>query len=180
MTTFSFSTTSFSVNGWTIARVPDDISKLLPSRGQVAVTGTINQQEFRTVLEPDGNWGHWVHIPEKLKKTLGISNNDTIDFELNVTKEWPEPIIPEDFASDLKRAPVIVHTKWQNITPMARWEWVRWINSTGNPDTRAVRIEKSISKLSGKHRRPCCFNLAACTIPEVSKNGVLIQLSDGN
>jgi hypothetical protein len=30
---------------------------------------------------------------------------------------------------------------------------------------------------SGK-RRPCCFNLAACTDPDLSKNGKLIDTID--
>jgi uncharacterized protein YdeI (YjbR/CyaY-like superfamily) len=81
--------------------------------------------------------------------------------------------VPQDFAKALAAAPLRVKDKWKDITPMARWEWIRWVNSTGNMDTRAVRIEKSVSKLNGKHRRPCCFNLAACTDPELSKSGRL-------
>jgi hypothetical protein len=29
----------------------------------------------------------------------------------------------------------------------------------------------SISKMQSGKRRPCCFNLAACTNPDLSKNG---------
>jgi hypothetical protein len=61
---------------------------------------------------------------------------------------------------------------------MARWEWVRWIGATTSTDTRAIRIEKTVSKLNGKHRRPCCFNLAACTDMELSKSGRLIERAD--
>jgi hypothetical protein len=57
---------------------------------------------------------------------------------------------------------------------MARWEWVRWVNETKNPTTRERRVEVSISKLSSGKRRPCCFNLAGCTDPELSKNGKLV------
>jgi len=101
-----------------------------------------------------------------------------VPFELTVTKDWPEPEIPEDFAKALKMASEKVKEKWQDITPMARWEWIRWVNATGSMDTRAKRIEVSISKLNGKHRRPCCFNLAACTDPELSKSGRLIDIKN--
>ncbi|HEX2823646.1 MAG TPA: hypothetical protein VHO07_26305, partial [Streptosporangiaceae bacterium] len=52
--------------------------------------------------------------------------------------------------------------------PVARWR------------SRQRRVEVSISKMqSGKmqsgKRRPCCFNLAACTDPDLSKNGKLIN-----
>lgn len=163
------------IGSWIILRLPAEVSKQLSSRGQVAVVGTIDGHEFRTVLEPDGNWGHWIPITDQLQEKLQATTGDAVTAELEVTKEWPEPMLPQDFAAALKTAPNKVKDKWQDITPMARWEWVRWVNATGNTDTRAVRIEKSISKLEGKHRRPCCFNLAACTVPEISKNGVLLD-----
>jgi hypothetical protein len=56
---------------------------------------------------------------------------------------------------------------------MARWEWVRWVNATANPATRQRRVEVTISKMNNGKRRPCCFDLAACTDPAVAKNGKL-------
>lgn len=174
MSIIKFETQPYSIGAWMIARLPDDVSKQLPSRSQVAIIGVINGHEFRTVLEPDGNFGHWINITEQLQKNAKVTVGDTVTVELEVTKDWPEPTIPDDFATALKTAPEKVKEKWQDITPMARNEWVRWVGATNNPETRAVRIEKSISKLNGKHRRPCCFNLAACTVMEVSKSGVLL------
>jgi hypothetical protein len=43
-----------------VLRLPATASKRLPSRGQVAVHGTINGVELQTVLEPDGDSGHWM------------------------------------------------------------------------------------------------------------------------
>ena len=169
----SFKANPSKIGNWTIIRLPEEESLKLPSRGQVAVTGTINDHEFRTVLEPDGYWGHFVKVDKNLIEATGVSVGDEAALTLKVTKDWPEPEVPKDFAEALAVAPEKVKAKWKDITPMARWEWIRWVNSTGNMDTRAVRIEKSISKLNGKHRRPCCFNLAACTDPELSKSGRL-------
>jgi hypothetical protein len=174
MTKISFKAELYKLENQVILRVPEDESKKLPSRGQIAVVGTINGHEFKTVLEPDGYWGHFVKVDEALQKAAGVTHGDTATLELTVTKDWPEPVVPKDFADALKTAPEKVKDKWKDITPMARWEWIRWVNSTGNMDTRAVRIEKSISKMEGKHRRPCCFNLAACTDPELSKSGRLM------
>ena len=56
---------------------------------------------------------------------------------------------------------------------MARWEWVRWVNATANPATRRRRVEVSISKMEHGKRRPCCFDLSACTDPELAKSGRL-------
>ena len=58
---------------------------------------------------------------------------------------------------------------------MARWEWVRWVNATKNPDTRGRRVEVSISKMESGKRRPCCFDLSSCTDPDLSKSGKLLE-----
>ena len=158
-----------------ILRLPEDVSAKLPSRGQVAVHGTINGHELRTVLEPDGYFGHWMRVDAGLQQAVGIGAGDSAALNLEVTKDWPEPDVPEDLARVLSAAPREVQDKWRDITSMARWEWVRWINETRKPDTRATRIEKTISKLNGKHRRPCCFNLTACTDPELSRSGRLMD-----
>lgn len=171
--TIRFDADIHTLGSSTILRLPADQSERLPSRGQVAVTGTINGHPFTSVLEPDGYWGHWLRLTEALQSESGAHAGSTAALELTPTKHWPEPDIPADFAKGLSSAPQKVKDKWHDITSMARWEWIRWVNATGNPDTRAIRIEKSISKLNGTHRRPCCFNLAACTDPELSKSGRL-------
>jgi len=158
--------------GSTILRMPEEASAKLPSRGQVAVTGVANGRAFQTVLEPDGRRGHWLKVDEKLQQALAVSEGDTAVLEVEPTKDWPEPAVPMDFQTALTDAPD-TSEMWKNITPMARWEWVRWINSTKNLQTRERRVEVGISKLRSGKRRPCCFDLASCTDPDLSKNGIL-------
>ena len=57
-----FDATVSTIDTSTIVRLPEAASNDLPSRGQVAVDGTINGVEFQTVLEPDGNSGHWMKV----------------------------------------------------------------------------------------------------------------------
>ena len=83
--------------------------------------------------------------------------------------------MPADLDAALESAPQEIQHLWKDITPMARWEWVRWVNATTNPDTRKRRVEVTISKMKSGKRRPCCFDLAACTDPNLSKNGRLIE-----
>jgi hypothetical protein len=56
--TIRFDATLSTIDTSAVLRLPETASKNLPSRGQVAVHGTINGAEFQTVLEPDGNFGH--------------------------------------------------------------------------------------------------------------------------
>lgn len=139
--------------------------------------GTINGHEFQTVLEPDGSFGHWMRVDRRLQQTAALRAGGTATLELEPTKEWPEPTVPEDLHQALATAPEEIQDLWNDITPMARWEWVRWVNATSNPDTRRRRVEVTISKMEAGKRRPCCFNLAGCTDPTLSKNGKLIDLA---
>ena len=169
-----FDATLSAIGGSAVLRLPEAASKVLPSRGQVAVHGTINGVGFQTVLEPDGNSGHWMRVDDTLQHAAGIGAGDSAALDIEVTREWPEPRVPQDLAAALAAAPQKLQSLWDGITPMARWEWVRWVNATKNPDTRRRRVEVSISKMKSGKRRPCCFNLSACTDPDLSKNGRLL------
>lgn len=161
----------------TITRLPDHVSARLPSRGQVAVEATINGHPFATVLEPDGVKGHWIRVEEELRRAAGLRVGDNVSVTLEVIPDWPEPDVPDDLAQALAAAPPHIRQMWADITPMARWEWVRWVNATANPGTRQRRVEVSISKMNSGKRRPCCFDLAACTDPQLSKNGKLLGVT---
>jgi hypothetical protein len=161
-----------------VVQLPETASKRLPSRGQVAVRGTINGVGFQAVLEPDGNSGHWMRVDDTLQRAAGIGAGDAVALDIEVTRDWPEPSMPPDLAAALAGAPQKIQDLWNEITPMARWEWVRWVNATKNPDTRTRRVEVSISKMQGGKRRPCCFNLSACTDPDLSKNGRFLKPGD--
>ena len=46
---------------------------------------------------------------------------------------------------------------WEDITPLAKNEWICWVTSGKMQETRNIRIKKAISKLNGGMRRPCCW-----------------------
>jgi len=173
--TIRFEAPLYTIDKWTIVRLPEQASARLPSRGQVAVQGTINGHQFQTVLEPDGSFGHWIRVDRKLQQAAAVSAGDTATLEIEPTKDWPEPTVPQDLQTAMTAAPQKIQDLWKDITPMARWEWVRWVSATNNPDTRKRRVEVTISKMNGGKRRPCCFNLAACTDPDLSRSGRLVQ-----
>ena len=173
--TIRFEATLYTIDESTILRLPETASEKLPSRGQVAVQGTINDHEFQTVLEPDGSSGHWMRVDDELRQVAGIGAGDTATLEIESTRDWPEPYVPGDLGTALAAAPGKIQDLWKDITPMARWEWVRWVNATSNPDTRKRRVEVTISKMGSGKRRPCCFNLAACTDPQLARNGRLLE-----
>ncbi|WP_019203482.1 YdeI/OmpD-associated family protein [Tsukamurella sp. 1534] len=169
----AFDTVVRRIGDRTIVPLPAEASAALPSRGQVAATGTVDGHEFRTVVEPDGRKGHWLRIDGPLEE-IRAGAGDPVALELTPTKEWPEPEVPDDLAAALDGAPDIADV-WSGITSMARWEWVRWIGATKNPATRAKRVDVAVDKMRSGKRRPCCFDLSSCTDPEISTSGKLIE-----
>ncbi len=51
----------------------------------------------------------------------------------------------------------VVQNLWEDITPLARNEWICWVTSGKLAETRNIRIKKAISKMKGGMRRPCCW-----------------------
>ena len=49
-----------------------------------------------------------------------------------------------------------VRTLWEDITPLARNEWICWISSAKKLETRNKRIKWMCSDLIKGKRRPCC------------------------
>ena len=47
--------------------------------------------------------------------------------------------------------------QWEDITPLARNEFVCWIEDAKKPETRAKRIVVAQDKLTRGERRPCCW-----------------------
>lgn len=65
-----------------------------------------------------------------------------------------------ELPADLKKA-LTSHPKslatWEDITPLARNEWICWTISVQNPGTRTNHIERVVSELAEGIRRPCCW-----------------------
>lgn len=64
--------------------------------------------------------------------------------------------VPADLREVLTSAPALV-AAWQDITPLARNEWICWITSARKPETRRRRISIAREQLLDGKRRPCCW-----------------------
>jgi len=46
---------------------------------------------------------------------------------------------------------------WEDITPLARNEWICWVENAKQLETRSRRIERTRTELKEGMRRPCCW-----------------------
>lgn len=163
-----------AIGSQTILRLPPAASRKLPSRGMCMVEGTFDGHAFQAPLEPDGTGSHWLRVSNDMCKAASVKAGDSVSVALEPMAVWPEPQVPADLA-DALAADQPARGVWLDITPLARWDWIRWIGSTRNPDTRTIRIEKTLSKLRSGKRAACCFDRSQCTDPSMSHNGVLLE-----
>jgi bacteriocin resistance YdeI/OmpD-like protein/uncharacterized protein DUF1905 len=174
MPTIRFQAKLRVIDSQTILRVPKAASRKLRSRGMSMVEGTLNGRPFQVPLEPDGMGSHWFRVSNSMLRAARAKVGGSVSIAMKPMAQWPEPKVPADLA-DALASDSQARTSWVDITPLARWDWIRWIGSTRNRDTRAIRIEKTLSKLRSGKRAACCFNRSQCTDASMSRNGVLLQ-----
>ena len=64
--------------------------------------------------------------------------------------------VPDDFGAVLTSTRE-VYNQWEDITPLARNEWICWIESAKKQETREKRLQVAKEQLSQGKRRPCCW-----------------------
>lgn len=65
-------------------------------------------------------------------------------------------IIPTDLRETLISTSGLIDA-WNDLTPLARNEWICWVTSAKKPETRSKRIELvGVELIEGKRRPYCC------------------------
>lgn len=64
--------------------------------------------------------------------------------------------MPSDFAKAVK-SDAVARKLWEVITPLARNEWICWVTSAKQTETRKRRIRVGLDKMHKGMRRPCCW-----------------------
>lgn len=142
---------------WRFLRLPQAASAKLPSRGMVAVDGTLAGHPFRATLAPDGEGGHWLKVPRRLREAAGVDAGDTVALELALAAKEPEPRVPPDLRGALAEA-ADAQAQWKAITPAARRDFIQWLDTAKQAETRARRIRNACDMLAAGKRRICCFD----------------------
>ena len=64
--------------------------------------------------------------------------------------------VPTDMSEAIEANPDVVRL-WNGLTPLARNEWICWVISVKNPETRKQHIDRLCNDLVLGKRRPCCW-----------------------
>src|SRR5437588_11910101 len=71
-----------------------------------------------------------------------------------------EARVPTDLRKALAATPK-ARVPWSDLTPIARRDFISWIDSAKQPETRRRRIERACSMLVAGKRRPCCYSIVS-------------------
>jgi uncharacterized protein YdeI (YjbR/CyaY-like superfamily) len=74
--------------------------------------------------------------------------------------EESESRVPAELRKALAAAPR-AKALWEKLTPIARRDFISWIDSAKLPETRSRRIERACSMLAAGKRRPCCYSIVS-------------------
>jgi hypothetical protein len=149
---------SEKAGSWTFLILPKTASAKLPSRGMTAIEGTINGFAFQATLEPDGQKSHWLKVDRTLSEAARAAAGEMVTLEIAPAANETEPEVPADLRKALVAAAPKARALWSDITPNARRDWIHWISSAKQAETRARRIKNACSMLAGGKRRVCCFD----------------------
>ncbi len=139
-----------------VLTLPKSASAALPSRGEITVEGMIGCFPFRAALDADGKGGHSLAVNEIMRDAACADDDDAVTVEITRAGDEPELRVPTDLRKALADDEVS-KAGWDDITPMARRDWIFSITSAKQPETRARRIAKAVDMLSCGKRRLCCF-----------------------
>jgi hypothetical protein len=64
--------------------------------------------------------------------------------------------LPQDLQKALRANPKAL-TAWEDITPLARNEWICWAIDVKTVATRENHIKRTVTELTEGKRRPCCW-----------------------
>jgi hypothetical protein len=136
--------------------IPKTAGANLPSQPTTIIEGTLNGYPFRATLEQAANKTHTLKLSKSLLAAADANLGETVSIEITRLDDEPETRPPLELLQTLAATPKAQAT-WTTTTPLARRDWILWITSGKQSETRLIRIKKAASMLASGKKRVCCF-----------------------
>jgi hypothetical protein len=101
-----------------------------------------------------------VPVLESQRGICILSPNAAKFLQLNIPRREVSAGTVHTLPSDLKKALAAdkaALASWEDITSLARNEWICWVESVKRPETRREHVERACAQLKEGKRRPCCW-----------------------
>ncbi len=141
------------VGTWTFLSIPPDVSETFGSKSQVRVKGTINGYPYRTTALPMGDGTHYLVVGKDIRQHIGANRGDTVQVTLELDTEERHVELPEELKAAFATQPQ-ASAAFEKMTYSHQKEWVNWIMSAKQAETRLRRIERAVALIAqGKNLR---------------------------
>lgn len=156
MKDYEFDATILKREGMDAAFVefPFDVEAEFGTRGQVKVKATIDGRvEYRGSLATMGHRCHILGLTQQIRKDLGKQPGDVVHIVLRQDTEPRTVEVPSDLQEVLARDSA-VQAFFASLSYTSQKEYVRWIESAKQEETRKRRLERAFSLLKERRRHP--------------------------
>jgi len=141
------------VGTWTFFSIPLEISTTFGSKGQVRVKGTINGYPFRSTALPMGDGTHYLVVGKDIRQHIAAAEGDAVKVTLELDLEERHAEVPEELRKALSDQPQAA-AAFEKMTYSHQKEWINWIMSAKQAETRLRRVDKALSLIKqGKNLR---------------------------
>jgi hypothetical protein len=123
--------------------VPDEVIAALGTSKRPPVTVTVNGHRYRTTAVRMGD-RYLVPLAAEHREAAGVRAGETVVVDLEPDTAPREVELPADLAEAMDDA---ARAAYDRLSYTHRKEWVRWVEEAKKPETRATRIEKTVTGL---------------------------------
>jgi len=123
--------------------IPTEIIEALGTSKRPPVTITINGYTYRTTAVRMGG-RFLVPLAAENREAAGVAAGDRVVVDIENDTAPREVELPVDLAEALDDA---ARAAYDALSYTHRKEWVRWVEEAKRPETRAARIEKTVTGL---------------------------------
>ena len=131
-------------------QIPDDVVEALGGGKRAAVRITIGGHSYPTTIATMGG-RFLVPLSAENRTAAGVVAGDVVEVEIVVDAAPREVTIPADLAAALAQN-VQARQFFDTLAFTHRKEWVRWIEDSKKPETRATRLSRTIDGLAAGKR----------------------------
>lgn len=125
--------------GWTGIVLPASSERVLGTRKQLSVVGTVNGRPVRSTAVATGT-GHFLCLDLRLRRELAIEVGSIVDVKLRRSAPVPSPPMPQELVDAIERQPQ-APAWWDALSPAARTIASRWVGEAKSPELRLHRVQ---------------------------------------
>lgn len=132
---------------WTHMDVPFSVEKAFGTKARVAVRGTVNGFPFRSSLMPRGQGIFYMAFTKEMQQATQAGVGDTVSVVMEVDTAPRSVTVPADLQKALAKSPA-QQKFFAALSCSHQKEYVVWIEQAKRPETRANRIQKTLTLLA--------------------------------